>query len=177
MKLSDPMRFLTTAIVLLIAAQGTRLHAADDTRPRYSLKQDQPDTGTSIKREIARGSVLPLDKAYGEMSPDEQSYVKSQYEQMALGDEPPFPTSGLRPIYKAIATGQQKLLVTGSMTLVVEVNDQGEATSVSVLRSPDPQMTKFAASVLMLQKYKPALCDGRPCAMQFPFRVVFEKSL
>jgi hypothetical protein len=171
------MRFLATLFVLVLATLSNLLHAADDTRPRYSLRQDQPDIGTNIKREVARGSVLPLDKGYPDLSPEEQSYVKSQYEPMRANDEPPFPVNGLRPIYKAIATIQQKLLVTGGMSLVVDINDQGQATSVSVLRSPDSEMTKLVASVLMLQKYKPALCSGSPCSMQFPFRVTFEKSL
>ncbi len=168
------MRFMATAVVLLLLAlQSNSLQAADDTRPRYSLKQDQPDIGTNIKRDIVGGSVVPLDKGYAELSPEEQAYVKSQYEQMGPNDEPPFPINGLRPIYKMIAAGQQKLLVTGSMTLAVEVNSQGEAMSVSVLQSPDPEMARFAASVLMLQKYKPALCNGSPCKMQFPFRIAF----
>lgn len=168
-------RTATAAVLLLLALQGRSLQAAGDTRPRYSLKQDQPDTGTNIKRDIVSGSVVSLGKAYAELSPEEQAYVKSQYEQMSSNDEPPFPLKGLRPVYKVIAAGQQKFLVTGSMSLAVEVNSQGEAMSVSVLQSPDPEMASFAASVLMLQRYKPALCNGSPCKMQFPFRMSFSK--
>jgi hypothetical protein len=171
------MRFLSTVLVLGLATLSNLLHAADDTRPRYSLRQDQPEPGTNIRRVIVSGSVLPLDKGYGELSPEEQSYVKSQYEQMGSNDEPPFPVNGLRPIYKALATIQRKIGVTGDMTLVVDIDDQGKATSVSALKSPDAEMTKLAASVLMLQKYKPALCSGSPCSMQFPLRVAFKKSL
>jgi outer membrane biosynthesis protein TonB len=160
-------------LFLLVTLHGSFAEAADDNRPRYSLKQDQPDTGTNIRKDVANGSVIPLDKRYAELSPEEQSYVKSQYENLSPSDEPPFPVDGLRPIYKAIATAQQKLLVTGEMTLAVEVSAQGQATSVSVLRSADPEMTKLAATVLMLQKYKPALCNGNPCIMQFPFRIAF----
>ena len=172
------MRFIATALVLLpLALQSGAAQAIDDIRPRHSLKQDQPEIGTNIKRDIVSGSVVPLDKAYAQLSREEQEYVKSQYEQMGPNDEPPFPLNGLRPIYKMIAAGQQKLLVTGNMSFAVNVNGQGEATSVSVFESPDPEMTKFAASVLMLQKYKPALCNGAPCTMQFPFRIAFEKRL
>ena len=172
------MRFMAMAgVLLLLALKSGPVHAADDARPRYSLKQDQPDIGTNIKRDIVSGSVVSLDKGYAELSPEEQAYVKSQYEQMGPHDEPPFPVNGLRPIYKMIVAGQQKLRVGGSMTLAVDVNSQGEATSVSVLQSPDPEMVRFAASVLMLQRYKPALCNGNPCTMQFLFRITFEKRL
>ena len=57
--------------------------------------------------------------------------------------------------------------------MFVTVDSQGRAKSVSVLQSPDPKMTQYAAGVLMLETYKPALCDGTPCTMQFPFRITF----
>ena len=170
------MRFIAIALVFLpLLLQGVSAQTTDDGRPRYSLKEDQPGIGTNIKRDIVSGSVVPLDKTYAQLSRQERDYVRSQYEHMGPNDEPPFPLNGLQPIYKVIAAGQQKLLVTGSMTLVVDINSQGEATSVSVLESSDPEMAKFAASVLMLQRYKPALCNGAPCTMQFPFRIAFEK--
>jgi len=34
-------------------------------------------------------------------------------------------------------------------------------------------MTKFESSVLLLTKFKPAVCAGKPCKMQFPFRFKF----
>jgi hypothetical protein len=40
-----------------------------------------------------------------------------------------------------------------------------------------PKMTKAMASVLMLEKYKPAVCGGSPCQMQFPFRMNFHVEL
>jgi hypothetical protein len=164
---------MAPTFLFLVVLHCGIVEAADDNRPRYSLKQDRPDTGTYISKDVVSGSVIPLDKRYAELSPKEQSYVKSQYENLGPNDEPPFPVDGLRPIYKAIAAVQQKLLVTGEMTLAVEVNPQGQATSVSALRSADPEMTKLAATVLMLQRYKPALCNGDPCIMQFPFRIAF----
>lgn len=168
------MRLMITATLLsLLSATGVSLHAEEDARPRYSLKQDQPDIGTNIRRDIVSGSILPLDKRYAELTREQRATIKSQYEQMEADDEPPFPIDGLGPLYKVMAVAQQRLLVTGSLTLLVEVNSQGEANSVSVLQPGDPEMVKFVASVLMLQKYKPAVCQGNPCTMQFPFRISF----
>ena len=54
---------------------------------------------------------------------------------------------------------------------------QDEAkTAVSVFESPDPEITRVAASVLMLFKHKPAVCAGT-CAMQFAFEVNLRKVL
>jgi hypothetical protein len=63
--------------------------------------------------------------------------------------------------------------VSGALTLAVNVNAAGKAVSVEVLRSPDMQMAKLVATVLMLQAYKPAICKGSPCEMQYPFRMNF----
>ena len=164
------IQFALTALLLPSGA----LLAADDPRPTYSLRQEAPSTGSNLRREIAGGSVVPVDKKYSELTREEQLLVKSQYDQMGPSDEPPFPLNGLAPIYKAIATGQNKFLATGNLVLFVSINEKGDATSVSVLSSPDPEMTRFAASVLLVEKYKPALCNGAPCAMQFPFRIALK---
>lgn len=63
--------------------------------------------------------------------------------------------------------------VTGDLTLAVTVSGKGEPLSVDVIRSPDRQMTKLMAEVLLLEKYTPAVCKGVPCQMQYPFRMHF----
>lgn len=160
---------------LLLSVAATTLHAQDHPRPAYSLRQDDPSTGTNIKRAIVMGGSVPYDKRYAELTPEQQAAVKALYEQLGPDDEPPFPVDGLAPILKAAAAAQQKLQVTGGLTMAVQVNPQGEATSVEVLRPVDPRMVQFIAAVLMLQKYKPALCNGSPCTMQFPFRMEFTR--
>ena len=167
------MRAVRTVSAILCFACLAPVRAADDTQPRYSLKQEQPDLGSNIKRDIVRGSVVPLDKDYAELTSDEKALVKSSYENLGPSDEPPYPIGGPKHIYKMVAAGQQKFLVTGTMTIAVEVDVKGEPASVSVIRSPDAEMTRFVALVLMSQKYKPAVCDGAPCVMQFPLRINF----
>lgn len=147
--------------------------AAEPDAARFRLRQAEPTTGTNITAEIAL-SALPFDKRYSELSPDQQRRVKSLYAGLGADDEPPFPANGLGPIYKAIAAAQQKLLITGALSVAVEVNGSGEPVSVSVLQSSDPKMTQFVAAVLMREAYKPALCSGSPCSMQFPFRMQFQ---
>ena len=169
------MRIRTTALAAMISTL-LPLSALADEQPgsRYSLKADLPDTGSSIRRDVVTSSRIPFDKRYSELTSEQRELLKRQYERMGNDDEPPFPVDGLGPIYKALAAAQKKLLVEGSMVLFVEVDRGGQATSVSVLRSPDPEMTRVAAAVLMLEKYKPAVCDGAPCKMQFPFRMEFK---
>ncbi len=138
---------------------------------KFALKQQS--TGSHIARGAVTNLVIPPDKSYAELSPQQQAMLKGQYESMQAADEPPYPAFGSHTIYDAIHRVQQNLMVEGKLDMVVQVNEQGKATSVAVLSSPDPKMTQAAASILMLQQYKPAVCGGAPCAMAYPFRVDF----
>ena len=166
---------MRTAIIAVLASllSMPAWSAETDQPPRYTLKQPDPRTGTNMRSEVASGA-MPFDKRYSELTPEQQGRLKSQYERMGPEDEPPFPINGLGPIYKAIAAAQQKLLIEGTLSVAVEVNSLGQAVSVSVFQSSDPKMTQFVAAVLMNESYKPALCGGSACTMQFPFRMQFQ---
>ena len=161
---------LIALVVAVVAAASAR---ADDALPPpiYVIKQSVPTTGTNIPKRVATSGSIPLNRRYAELTADERRLVKSQYETMADGDEPPFPEDGLRPIFEAVSQVQRKLLVRGGLTTHVDIDARGQATAVRVLKSPDPEVTKVVASVLMLTRYKPALCGGKPCNMGFPFSV------
>jgi hypothetical protein len=60
--------------------------------------------------------------------------------------------------------------VTSSLPLKmnVYVDTSGKGQKVEVPASPLPETTRFAAGIATAIKWKPALCDGRPCAMAFP---------
>jgi len=116
---------------------------------------------------------VQLDKPFAELPADEQAFWKSQYEDLGPGDTPPFPVRGLKNLYKAMAVVQRKHQARGKLTMFVQIDKTGRATSVSVIASPDPLLTKDVAAIVMLEEYTPALCSGVPCAMDFPFRVSF----
>ncbi|MES2632299.1 MAG: hypothetical protein V4669_04965 [Pseudomonadota bacterium] len=146
---------------------------ANGAAPRYTIPQEMAETGSNIRRSVVT-SALPLNKTYAELSSDEKALVRSQYVRLGPRDEPPFPASGLATVYKAISVAQGVLQVKGSLSMFVDVNSKGEPMAVSVFDSPDPQITRAVASILMLEKYKPAVCDGSPCQMGFPVRLDFE---
>ena len=148
--------------------------AADELPPaRYDLKQQAASTGTHLTRKVVSGSAIPINRRYADLMPDEQRLVKSHYEPMLPFDEPPFPANGLQPIFEAVRGIQHNLLASGELTMFVEIDANGDAVSVSVLKSPDPKLTQALAGVLMLTKYKPAICAGAPCKMGYPFRMKF----
>jgi len=170
--MSRLIQFLAAAAIVSVPCSAAR--AADELPPPiYAVKQDVPSTGTNIPRKVVTSSEIPINRRYGELTHAEQDIIKSRYEAMMPLDEPPYPADGLLPLFNAVRKVQDAVLAQGELSMFVEVDAQGQATSVSVMKSPDSKLTQAVASVLMLTKYKPALCRGQPCSMGYPFRMTF----
>jgi hypothetical protein len=168
----------TLALALLLMPLCTTIVRADDAQPendktaqRYVIKQNQPSTGTLIPR-AAVTSDLPLDKSYHQLTDAQRAAVRAQYETMAAGDEPPFPAEGLGKIYDILhKIGAKMHTGAGTLSVLVHIASTGEPTSAEVLNAPDVEYGNMAAQVAMLTKYKPAVCGGKPCAMDFIIRL------
>ena len=139
----------------------------------YGIKQDQPTIGSNIRRYAVKPGRIPINRRYAELTAEERAIVHAPYENIAPGDEPPFPVDGLRPLFDAIRKGQRYLLVKGSLRLVATVDSNGDVQSVDVLASPDAEMTTFVGKMLMVTKFKPALCHRQPCRMEYPLDLQF----
>ena len=161
-------RALFAALALLVPIPGVS-RAADEQNERYILQDDNWESGGHLRRRIASGD-LPFNKSYGEMTPEEKDILKSHYASMGPNDEPPYPKFGLKPILNQIVKATSRLEVEGPLHINVLVDAEGQPTSVEVLKSPDPRMSKFAAAVLLDTPFKAALCEGKPCKMKFPLR-------
>ena len=159
---------------LLASATFAAASAGADEMPRrYQLRE----IGASPIWYGSGGTatyVLPFDKPYSALSPEQQESLKRQYERMGVADEPPFPVEGLQSLYEPILRGASKVTLSGSFAANVEVDAQGVPIAVAVLRSPSKATTDFVAGVAMLTKFKPAVCEGKPCQMGFPVRIKFK---
>lgn len=145
--------------------------AEEDVPKRpYVIKEQISSIGVPRYRDAAQGAI-PFDKAYGELTKQQQAALKSQYEQMDDTDEPPFPVDGLRAIYGPLAKAQNRLLAVGVVSIIVDVDAQGTATAVSILQSPNAAASKLVATLAMLATFKPGRCKGVPCAMGLPLRM------
>ena len=171
-KFSSPLRLALAAAMALPCG----LAAAQDATPNsgFKMKEDAPETGSNIKRDSVWGGALPYDKAYGELTPEQQRMFKSRFVAMGEDDEPPFPVDGLGPLLAAISKISRVVEVgVGRLEMDVFVDETGTATKVEVIRAPDKTLAKHAATLAMLTKFKPALCKGKPCAMGFPLNMNF----
>jgi len=171
------MRNVAIALSALAVA-GTLAAASADApanRKSYELKAWEAPTGSHIRRSGVDAGLVPFDKRYDELTPEQKRAFKDQYEGMPEGDEPPYPADGLQSIYGALASIAMRLQVEGPIEMHVDVDEKGVARAVQVLRTPRQDMTKPAATVLMLEKYKPGMCSGKPCRMQLPVRTTLRK--
>jgi hypothetical protein len=161
---------LSVSLALLVLEPS-----ASAQTPEYRLKEEKPRTGTLIVRDGATRSEVALNRTYDELTPEDKAIVHGWYEYVAPGDEPPFPIDGLGPIYKAIDRGRNIAPGQGDLYLAVTVGPDGKAREVQVLKSPGTDISEFVASILLLTKYKPAICDGQKCQMQFPLYVTLKQ--
>ena len=160
--------WISVSFVSPLLALNSAVHA-EGAAPTYSIKEE---FGSHIIRKAVQNIYVPPDKSYAELTPEEKQRIKSFYEPMTEEDEPPYPENGLRPILEAARKLQRG--VDGAMFLAVSVDASGKGTSVAVYQSPDEQLTRAMAGVLMFTRYKPAICHGVPCKMEYPFRFRFK---
>jgi len=153
----------------LLAVLAIQPCLADKT---YGIREDQPPVGSSIRRNVVSW-YIPLDRRWDEMTEEQKKSVKDLYEKMEPGDEPPFPADGMGPVMELVRKGQAKLLINEDVNMVATVGTAGDVLTVKAMGSPDPDMTRFLAAILYRTKFKPAVCGGRSCQMDFPFHFAF----
>jgi hypothetical protein len=132
-------------------------------------------TGTLLKKRLRWTSSIPLNKTYEQLSPEQKAEFRSLYVSLPDGDEPPYPVQGIKPLFNAIQKGQDVMQVRGQLDFVTTVGPDGKATHVDSLGGVTGvnarTMSEYVASVLMMATYKPGVCSGKPCTMQFPFKL------
>lgn len=116
---------------------------------------------------------VPTKKRWSELTPGQQAVIRRPYAALAPGDEPPYPLHGTSRLFAQLSEAAGRLGADDELLLFVRVGADGKGKSVSAIGKPDPQLVRFVASALMLEPYKPAMCDGQPCEMIYPFNVKF----
>ena len=159
---------LKSLLLIVIVSTPPLMATSQTSRTEYGVKEDQPRTGSNIRRYAAGPFNIPINRRYEELTSAEKSLFNANYEQIKEGDEPPFPKDGLRPIVDALRVAQEKLRVRGKLHLIAKVDRLGDTIEVKTIGSPSEEMTKVAASILIFTKFKPAMCDGQVCIMDFP---------
>lgn len=141
---------------------------------RYFLQSGYHKTGTRIADPDAIG-YGPLNATWEQLTPGQQNLVKSFYAALEEGDEPPYPLYGTGKLYSDLIKVRDAVAsrLTGDLLMHILVGKDGKPRSISSYGTLDPQFVKYAASVMMLQQFKPAVCHGEPCEMIYPAKFAF----
>lgn len=164
-------RRLAAGLCLLVgAAQGqTQTQALPAKQFEYRVQE----VGSHITGTAGRAEGLPLNRRYAELDAGEQARVRGHYDNMPAADEPPYPAQGLLPLFQAVQTGSGKQASLGLLTLVADVDGTGRVRHVDTFGKVDAEFARFAAQVLAATPFKPGLCAGRPCNMQYVLKMQF----
>jgi hypothetical protein len=168
------MKSVILAVPLLFFAWSALAEPDASPKHRYSLRYDQALPGSLYKDSLASNGMHPLTKGYEAFTPEEKAAVRSLYEGMPENDEPPFPKGGMRTIFREISKLVGQFRARGDLTIVVSVDTNGEASGVKIVKYEDLDFAKAVAYVLVSARYKPAVCSGSPCELEFPYRFSFK---
>jgi hypothetical protein len=159
------------SMLMTCAVLSPDMALSQNASPDTNVKQTDPGTGTRINRTIASSQSFPLNKKWSELSEHDRAVFRSQYEDMPDTDEPPYPIDGMAPIFRQLSVEAGRAGVYGVFIIDVTVNPQGKGTKVTLIKYSTVEAAKVLAYVLVHTKYKPAVCHGKPCIMDFPFSV------
>lgn len=129
-------------------------------------------TGSLVPQEILR-SAVPFDGRYADLTAEQKATLANDYESLPAGDEPPYPMYGLRHMIKPIVRYADMAAPVGSLVASVVVDSHGKPGAVTVYKSPDPEVARLVAAALSFETFKPAVCHGQPCKMDYVLRLDF----
>jgi hypothetical protein len=170
---------------LIVAALGSGSCLTCCTSPpQYTVRGDAP-VGTQIGQHVGDAGGLPLNRRYDELNDGEKLRVRemvARYDDRLESDgEPPFPLDGLKPVYQSfqaeyqefVQKGRYRYPWQGTFTLIAAVEADGQVVRVTQQGLSPADIGRTTAGVVRHTKFKPAVCHGQPCRMNFPFRVNF----
>lgn len=155
------------AVCLVGALLPSRSLAEEALAKPYALKEQYSDSRIPFR--YANSKLYPLDRAYNRFTEQEKQAFKDLYQPMLPDDEPPFPAQGMQPVIKMLARAIAQLNIEGDVTLHITVSPEGEATQFRIYQTSSQKAAETVAYVFTQTKFKPGLCDGKPCQMDFPF--------
>jgi hypothetical protein len=140
---------------------------------QFGLKEEHPAVGSHLRRNSAIG-FAPMNATWQELTPEQQALIRGAYPALDDGDEPPYPLKGTAAWYGDVAKLYRRFTdYRGNALVYVTVGADGKPTTASTFGVPHQEFARYLAMVAMIQRFKPALCAGTPCAMVYPIKFLF----
>ncbi len=163
-------------IVALALATGIALIAGSAAAQEMHYRITDTIVGSVLPQDIIR-SAEPIDGRYSDLTSAQKAALASNYENMPAGDEPPYPMYGVRHMISPIVRYADVGEPVGALTASVVIDSQGKPGKIVVYKSPDEVLTRFVASQLATEEFKPAVCHGEPCEMTFVLHLDFPRRM
>ncbi len=157
--------------------QGTFIEGrpANVTKPviaeavRYNVRSDDTQGGSKIP-DLAASLSIPPAASWTQLTVAEQNRVIDlAYRALAPGDEPPYPVMGVQTILRLVSEIQGKFDYHGRADIFITVGSDGKARSASIVGKVPKDLGRHLSAIALAQVYKPAMCQGTPCEMIYPF--------
>lgn len=151
---------------------GSAQPAIDDEKYALLHKDRTPSLTSSV----------PLDASWEQLTETQKNGVRETYAALEQGDDPPYPVKGRRQVFEAVVKlNRMTGAAEGNLTIYVLVGADGKAKHATIFEKPVlrdaedvEKLVKNVAGVMMLDTYKPAMCQGKPCEMVYPINYVFD---
>lgn len=132
---------------------------------------DHTASGSAFPQEVARGSPVPGDVGYAQLTAEQKQIVNSSYAALEDGDEPPYPLEGPKDFYKTMGHITARLRLSGNVTIYANVGADGKVATIGMVGLDTPELRRHAAAAAAAIRFKPAICRGKPCPMRYGFRL------
>jgi hypothetical protein len=140
------------------------------------MKSDSPGVGSRLRPDSAV-VLAPPDAPWAGLTPAQQAVVRGYYPALDDRDEPPYPLKGTRPFVRATIDVIERFPGAEGEALVhVLVGADGVPKTASTYGVNNAELGRTLSTAAMLQRFKPASCEGKPCEMIYPVRFRFSSN-
>ncbi|MFT6407869.1 MAG: hypothetical protein ACJAQ6_001285 [Arenicella sp.] len=137
----------------------------------FLLKGNAP-VGSRIPT-IEAKSTVPFNKRFNALTAEQKNLVRAKFDNLSSNDTPPFPSSGLRAVYKPLLKANKAFGDNSDINVTAKVNSSGFVNGVTVHGDSNEQLVAYIQRHLQNTKFEPATCNGVACDMDFPIDISF----
>lgn len=152
-------------------------HPAPASRRQASDDDEWPGTGSSASERETPFAPGHLELGWEALPAAVRQAVRRGYPALPERDEPPYFLAGagrkLNDEFVQYYNTYARKMPEGVVLVYVTVGADGTPTAAKLYRTPHPDLGRFVSMALMMQRFKPALCAGKPCEMIYPFAFKF----
>lgn len=150
----------TAAVAFLLLGQNANAAA-------FSMKGTESQVGSRIKPVIGSSSI-PLDRGAADLSERERDALRQSFKKHAKGDEPAYLAHPLKELMSDLTDLRPRMSLYETVEVMLVIDETGQVRSTKVLEATSDRLATIVTKSIAAARFKPAQCDGTPCAMKFP---------